>query len=59
MARTKHTNIARRDAAKKANREAEYKKYKIKEGGAFSRDEKLALAKKNELRKTNRECKEG
>ena len=48
-------NLAKRQAAAKEAKEAEYKKYKIKEGGAFSRDEKLALAKKNELRKTNPE----
>ena len=41
------------DALKK--KEESYKKYKIKEGGPFSRDEKLALAKKTELRKNNPE----
>jgi len=48
-------NLAKRQAAAKEAKEDEYQKYKIKEGGAFSRDEKLALAKKNELRKTNPE----
>ena len=44
-------NKRKQDALKK--KEEQYKKYKIKEGGAFSRDEKLALAKKNAQRKAD------
>jgi len=46
-------NSAKRNKIAAEKKEAEYKKYKIKEGGAFSRDEKLALAKKNAQRKAD------
>ena len=46
-------NLAKRNKIAAEKKEALYKKYKIKEGGAFSRDEKLALAQKNAQRKAD------
>jgi len=53
MATRSEQATAKYKAKKQAIKDAEYKKYKIKEGGAFSRDEKLALAKKNAQRKAD------